>query len=447
MSALLLLMVTLATFVSCGDDDDTLPGSGDITISNITIVLTGGSNLHGIEVQMRNTSTDSKTKAKTDNSGKAAFMLTPGVYEASASATVETTDYIYVYNGSLGQVVVNKGTNADVEMKLTESKIAKFGGVLIIKEVYNGGCPKNDGSGFFQQDKCIILYNNSSQRAKAANLAFAFVSPYNSHAANKWYGNDGKLVYEAENYVPALDGIWYFPDTLIVEPYSQVVVNCQGAIDNTKTYFKSVNYANQDYYCMYDPEAGYNNPNFYPTPADVIPTSHYLRAVKIGISNAWALSVFSPAILLFQTKDITPAEYGANAANMIYTPSAAQTDINKNLMIPRSWIIDGMEVFTTTSTDNVKRLTADIDAGYVSLTNKLGHVLYRNVDQKATEVLPENEGKLVYNYALGVDASTDPSGIDAEASIKNGAHILFQDTNNSTADFHERQRCSLRNEK
>ena len=73
-------------------------------------------------------------------------------------------------------------------------------------------------------------------------------------------------------------------------------------------------------------------------------------------------------------------------------------------------------------------------------------MLYRNVDKAATEALPENEGKLVYQYALGVDSSTDPSGIDAEASMKNGAHIIFQDTNNSTADFHERQKCSLRGE-
>ena len=79
------------------------------------------------------------------------------------------------------------------------------------------------------------------------------------------------------------------------------------------------------------------------------------------------------------------------------------------------------------------------------MTNFQGHSLYRNVDKAATEALPENKDKLVYNYALGVDDSSDPSGIDAEASIKNGAHIIYQDTNNSTNDFHERQACSLRN--
>jgi hypothetical protein len=45
---------------------------------------------------------------------------------------------------------------------------------------------------------------------------------------------------------------------------------------------------------------------------------------------------------------------------------------------------------------------------------------------------------------LGVDDSTDPSGIDAEASIQKGAHIIYQNTNNATNDFHERQLCSLR---
>ena len=49
-------------------------------------------------------------------------------------------------------------------------------------------------------------------------------------------------------------------------------------------------------------------------------------------------------------------------------------------------------------------------------------------------------GKLVYNYALGAD----PSGIDAEESIRQGAHIVYHDWDNSSDDFHERLRCSLR---
>jgi hypothetical protein len=89
-----------------------------------------------------------------------------------------------------------------------------------------------------------------------------------------------------------------------------------------------------------------------------------------------------------------------------------------------------------------------VDAGYVMHMNKMGYTVYRNVDKAATEALEGNKEKLVYNYNGGTqdieDGSTDPSGIDAEASIRNGAVIVYQDTNNSTKDFHLRKVSSLK---
>jgi hypothetical protein len=301
-----------------------------------------------------------------------------------------------------------------------------------------------DGTAF-HYDKSFIIYNNTSVRASYSNLCVGIGTPYNSQANNKWYDGNGHLSYEAEGYMPAIDGIWYFPQSLTIEPYQQVVVNCHGAIDNTQTYPESVNYAKADYYCMYDPEAGYVNVNYYPTPASIIPTDHYLKAAKIGLSNAWALSNSSPALFLFQVPDVTPLQFASNTSNMTYTPGSAQTDVNKVVKVPIDWIIDAIEVFAASyKSSNTKRLPASVDAGYVELTNQLGHTLYRNVDKAATEALPENEGKLVYNYAMSVQPDAEPSKIDAEASIKNGAHIVYMDTNNSTADFHERLTSSLK---
>ncbi len=117
-------------------------------------------------------------------------------------------------------------------------------------------------------------------------------------------------------------------------------------------------------------------------------------------------------------------------------------------MIPVEWILDGIEIFTSSSDKNQKRLTSKVDAGQTYLTNKQGYSSYRNVDKKATEAIKENAGKLVYNYNKGTltdnKNSTDPSGIDAEASVKNGAIIVYQDTNNSTNDFHQRKEASLK---
>jgi hypothetical protein len=315
---------------------------------------------------------------------------------------------------------------------------------LVIKELYCGGCMADDGVSSFQRDKCIILYNNSPEPASYDNLCFGVSAPANAQATNNNYLSDGRLNYEGEGFTPLWNGIWYFPSTLTIAPYSQVVVNVHGAIDNTQTYSQSVNYANADYYCMFDPESGYNSPTYCPTPSEVIPTSHYLKAVVYGQGNAWPLSVFSPALVLFQTKGVAPADFAQNNDNYWY--DGGGTNIAKRcIKVPNSWVIDAIEVFSSDyATQCMKRLTADIDAGYVWMTNKKGHSIYRNVDQQATEALSENEGKLVYGYTLGVDDSTDPSGIDAEASIQKGAHIIYQNTNNATNDFHERQLCSLR---
>ncbi|MDL2222913.1 DUF4876 domain-containing protein [Bacteroidales bacterium OttesenSCG-928-M11] len=125
------------------------------------------------------------------------------------------------------------------------------------------------------------------------------------------------------------------------------------------------------------------------------------------------------------------------------------SDVFKRKKVPTEWVLDGIEVFRAGFDDNSKRLTSNIDGGYVYLSNGKGNTNYRNVDKAATEAIAGNEGKLVYGYSLGTEidgvVSTDSSDIDAEASIKNGAKIVYKDTNNSTTDFHQRAKASLRN--
>ena len=413
-----------------------------VDTSEVSILLTGlDDDLSGLDVQLRNINTGSVFVEKTNAQGIATFNVTPGLYEASTSQTraAEGNEY-YSYNGTSGQITVLCDQQAAVTITMKRALISR----LVIKELYCGGCMADDGTTSFQYDKCVILYNNSAEPASYDNLCFGMAAPANAQATNNNYTANGHLIYEGEGFTPLWNGIWYFPSTLTIAPYSQVVVNIHGAIDNTLTISNSINYANPAYYCMFDPESGYNNTRYCPTPSEVIPTSHYLKAVVFGQGNAWPLSNSSPAIVLFQTKEVTPADFAQNTENYWY--DGGGTNITKRCVkVPNSWIIDAIEVFSADySTQCVKRLTADIDAGYVWMTNKKGHSIYRNVDRQATEQLPENEGRLVFNYSLGEDDSTEPSGIDAEASLSNGAHIIYQNSNNATNDFHERQLCSLR---
>ena len=429
MKRLLYIIIGVTLLLSCSYDETV-----DTDMLTVELKFPVHSNVpkEDIRVELKSISTNAIFVDSSDTQGRAHFEVTPGIYEASVSITRQQGNSLHVLNGTTGQIVINKQRQV-ISIDLMESRISQ----IVIKELYNGGVLKDDGT-TFMYDKSFILYNNSNTVVSLDNLCVGIVPPYNSQANSNWYGADGKLFYEDKGYIPTTDGIWFFPEVPHINPYSQIVVNVHGAIDNTQTYPQSVNYANADYYCMYDPEHGYTNTNYYPTPADVIPTSHYLKAIKIGTSNAWALSISSPALILFQTHDVSPRDFATNVSNQSYTPGAAQTDVFKVVKIPTEWIIDGLDVFSATSTGNKKRLTPMVDAGYVSLTNQHGHTLYRNVDKETTEALPENKGKLVYGYP------EDPSGIDAEASIRNGAHIIYLDTNNSSNDFHERLSCSLK---
>ena len=428
----ILSILMLGLFVySCTDEDNP-----QYELSNVKIQLVypeGYNPSEGVEVSLKNTSTGAVFSEKTGAEGTALFEVPNGIYEASASEQRVIDAEVCLFNG------VNSNVNAATENveAFIDLKLSK-GGSVVIKELYVGGCPMDDGSGSFAKDQYVILYNNSSATIDISDFALAMVNPYNSQAANKDYVN-GELFYASEGWIPAGNGLWYFENNVKLEPGKQIVIAICGAVDNTKTYSQSINYANSEYYCCYDIE-DYSNTAYYPTPSELIPTEHYLKVYNYGLGNAWPLSNSGPAFYIVRPQGTTLKEFVDNPDNEnMYGSNQVRRKV------PVEWVVDGIEVFAKGQPNNQKRLLPTIDAGYVEMTAKMGYTLYRNVDKEATEAIKENEGKLVYNYSFGVDDSTDPSGIDAEASIKNGARIVYMDTNNSTVDFHQRSKASLRN--
>lgn len=422
---------------SCNDDDDdykTYPVSAQLVYPENYEVK------EGVSISLTNTINSTSYNATTDSKGIALFNVPAGVYEASATDKRLSGGNSFNFNGIKNFTVSDNWKETDVvSLQLTLSKAAQ----VIIKELYIGGCKKDDGSGTFIMDKYVILYNNSDNTASLDHLCLGMVLPYNGHATNYDYVG-GTLFYEAEGWIPAGQGIWYFPDGLSIEPGKQLVVALNNAVDNTGTYSNSINFASPQYYCTYDLTA-YNNTTYYPSPSTVIPTSHYLKAVNYGTGNAWSLSTLSPAFFIFSTGSTIPTEF-ANDASLTNLYNGSSTQVRKKIAVDR--IVDGIEVYKQGST-NYKRLTAKVDAGYIWHISGNGYTLYRNVDKEATEAIKTNSGKLIYNYSGGTsdqtDGTTDPSGIDAEASIKNGARIIYKDTNSSTNDFHQRKKASLRN--
>ncbi len=427
-----LLLGSLLFCYSCSDDDN---GGDDYKTYNVNVKLnyppseSEFSSQKDILVTLTG-STGTVFEAKTDEEGKATFTVVAGVYTISATDVRSSSGVGYSLTGSKNSYSIGADWNSEtiVELNLTLSKV----GGVVFKEVYPGGCQKDDGSGgAYAFDQYVVLTNNSDIPIDISRLALACVNPWNSNAANKDYV-DGVLFYEAENWIPAGMAIWYFSSSKELAPGEDIVIALNNAIDNTITFSNSINFANSKYYCTYDPESGFNHTSYYSAPSAEISSSHYLKALRVSQGSAWVGSQTSPAFFIFIPDEETTLQAFNDDASLTdnYGGGSASQARKK---VPVEWIVDGMEVFTSAATSNSKRLTGGgVDAGFVNFTSKQGYTLYRNVDKEATEARADNADKLVYNYGFGTTDSTDPSGIDAEASIKNGARIIYKDTNNST---------------
>lgn len=403
MKQLSLLLLSLLALSACTYDEGITTHEVEVQLSEV---------LSDVTVTLRN-NVGTTFEAQTDGEGRALFTVPAGIYSASVSKVTDDGYFRTIYNGSLSDIVVGSATKA-IALTVTET-VMQTNNPIVIKELYVGGCQKDDGSGIFSKDKCIVLYNNSSQTVSLDSLAFGILEPYNAESSAHQFLVNGKLEYADEDWVPAINGIWYFQSGHTIAPYSEVVVNIYGAIDNTLTYSQSINFANSAYFTMYDPEATssdgkhYNNTSYYPSPSELIPSSHYLKAVKYGQGNAWPISQTSPAVILWKPQGTTPKEYAETTSNIIYPSTKQGNLIYACLRVPRAWVVDAVEVFNVNKLEaSVKRLTADLDNGYVTLNSGYGHALVRKVERTAD------------------------------------GHNIYQDTNNSTNDFYEADQCSLR---
>ena len=378
--------------------------------------------------------------ATSDEHGVAAFSVPAGAYTASVSFKVGNTNY----NGSSAEFVVNTEFNA--EEPLAIPVVASNTSALIVKELYTGGCKKNDNSGNYLYDKYVIIYNNSAEEVDASRLCIGMGAISNSQNTNYYPLNaDGIAEFEVNGWCPACNGIWWFQagTEVKIPAYSQITVAINGAINQTATYNNSVNLSDVDY-VMYDKEAGYNLAAAYPAPSATIPTTHYMKTYEFGMGTVWSIGTNQAGLfILIPDESVDITEWVKTEANFDYRGSNKSSNFAK---VPISWVLDGVETWVEDDeTKYYSRFPKAINVGHLVGVTGAGYSIYRNVDKEATEAIAENAGKLVYDYAGAVSAeASDPSGIDAEASIDNGAKIVYKDSNNTPADFHVRKVASLK---
>ncbi|MGN0191448.1 MAG: DUF4876 domain-containing protein [Candidatus Cryptobacteroides sp.] len=390
------IALTLIVTSSCLNLDKFNPYSGDTHNMKVCLSLADGTVADGASVTVEDIMNGNRFASTSGADGSASFQLTNGLYRISANFTFRER----LYNGTLDRVLLS---GEDDTRNLTLEKVMLND--LVIKEIYCGGCKKLPQEGDYQYDKYIILHNNSTKDLYLDGVCLGMYSPYNSNANNPWISRDslGNTVYR--DFVPAADAIWQFPGdgkTFPLAPGKDAVIAINGAIDHSAQYPLSVNLNNEDYFVCYN-ATYFPNTSYHPAPGDRIRQDHILNVVvKTGISNAYPLSINSPAVVIFKTEGMTAQEFTQLPGSIQNIPGSTTLKVT---CVPLEWVLDAVEVFNGTTSNNTKRVAPMLDAGYVSLEGSyMGHSLVRKTDAEKTE-----------EYGFEV----------------------LKDTNNSSEDFYE----------
>ncbi|MCQ2159073.1 MAG: DUF4876 domain-containing protein [Bacteroidales bacterium] len=347
----------------------------------------------GVEVSLEEMNNLFRYSIFTDGAGKAEISLPRGLYRVSVSDRSGQS----IFNGTCDKVLVNGTTTISVPLKYSKA------GTLVIREIYCGGCKKLPEVGDYQSDKYVILHNNDTRTVYLDSLCFGTLAPYNANSTNPW----GQIM----DFAPIIQALWQFGGdgtSFPLESGQDAVLCLNGAIDHTVQYPLSVNLNKPDYFVCYN-NTYFTNTVYHPAPGDQIRVERILDVViKVGIANAYAFSISSPTVIIFRPQDISIREFIKQSDSVIPIPGTTRDNV---VTIPWDWILDGVEVFSGSTTSNNKRIRSDVDAGFVTLTDTfLGHSLARKVDEK-------------------------------ESSEK--GFTVLQDTNNSSNDFVELEKATL----
>lgn len=357
----------------------------------------------GIPVWIEEVNLGSSYYTVTEADGQARFLVPEGLYRVSINDVTDDD----IFNGTADKVKV---TDSSTILKL--AVLHSVAGSIIIKEIYCGGCKRLPQEGDYQADQYVILHNNDYRVQYLDGLCIGGLFPYNAMATNPFISKDvmtGETIYQ--DYVPIAEAVWQFGGDgtkFPLEPGEDAVVCLRGAIDHTVQFPLSVNLDKPDYFVCYN-STYFTNTTYHPVPGPNISQDRYLEVVaKTGISNAYAFSVNSPAVVLYRAQGMTMREFMQTPNSIIPIPGSGNSQV---AAIPHEWVVDAVEVFSGTSSANAKRLMPSLDAGYVTLSDTyLGHTLHRVVDMRA--------------------------------SMASGYEVLM-DTNNSSIDFYESEKQSL----
>ena len=326
----------------------------------------------------------SSFKATVGDNNIVSCSLTPGVYAVNVSGSVTSPKGTYRLNGSSLNVPFTKDITPEDVASNPEYTInirpAKVGSVLFSEIYYCGVSP------YYFRDQTYTIYNNGQEVFYLDGLCFAQLHP-NIATTNlpSWPEEDGR-----ENFVYGLV-VWQFPGSGKQYPLKpgEAVVVAQEAINHTVNNPASFNNSMAEWEC-WSGNALRGNPD-----CPDMPYIFWWSPNKMQ----WLTSVFGAAFCIFRIDDaVVNKSYWEQPENWQVVIGPSSTRYAK---IPADAVLDGVELLTSMSALNMKRIPGFVDAG-------------------GTSVETTYIGKSVSRKVIGKRADGTP---------------IYQDTNNSTNDF------------
>ncbi|MCR5709591.1 MAG: DUF4876 domain-containing protein [Bacteroidales bacterium] len=346
---ILVLMLVMPAAVSCYYEHQS---QATLTVQLVLDDESVDIDFERIEVRLQNKQADFNYSSGCDAQGRAVFTVSPGKYDVMASAWFPDTRI--AVNGASEEFLLLEDGVVDatgaygapvIEVRL---RVA-IPNPLIIREFYYHGSTTLEGANY-TKDTYVELYNNAGpggQTVYLDSLCLAAIYPYNSTTGNNaWAGLDT---------IPVAQMYWMFPGdghTYPLGPGESVVIACNAAVDHTGRATSGLKLNKAHFGCWSELLPRHE------ISAGVVP----MVLTMTGQGNAWALSIHSPALVVFRPSMGVAAWQGQPDVWEYFEPGRSSG--TKYWHIASEWILDGVECVDAPS-GAIKRLPPSIDASYV----------------------------------------------------------------------------------
>ena len=340
-----------------------------------------------LEVTFNNFAEQIETRVEVKANGIAHAQLIPGIYNITVRSTQEYNGANYILNGLAQNIPFTKDIDqSEIDSSTTVSITPLMGSPLCFREIFYAG-----SEGWYFRDQFYEIYNNGDHVVYLDHLCLANLVPeYPTPTLPEWPAEDGKDKYA---YAVTLWQIQGDGDDYPLQPGESVVFAQEAAnhveISGGTSIVNST--TSVDFECWTG-----NQQRINPEIPDVpyVFWSGYINKMM------WMVTVDGPALALYQPgKNL---EFGSDYWQEGVTTSAQVGSSGQQYArLPIGDILDAVECIPTSNDLEMKRIPGILDSGAASVN---GYYNGKSVSRKI------------------------------ESYRENGTPI-FQDTNNSAADF------------